>query len=50
MIYHQTVQLIIFYLHLLLYAYDPRFDVMERERKNLEFGSNLNEVWVKGER
>jgi hypothetical protein len=43
-IYNQTVQLVIFYLHLLLHTCVPKFDVMERERKNLKFGSNLDEA------
>jgi hypothetical protein len=37
-IYNQTVQLVIFYLYLMLHTCIQRFDVMERECKNLGFG------------
>jgi hypothetical protein len=40
-IYRQTVQLVIFYLHLMLHVYVQRFDVTENLVKFLEFLSNL---------
>jgi hypothetical protein len=38
------VQLVIFYIHLLLHVCVPEIDVMERERKKLEFRGDLNEA------
>jgi hypothetical protein len=46
MIYNQTMQLIIFYLYLILHTCVQRFDVMEKEYKNLEFRRHLNEALV----
>jgi hypothetical protein len=43
-IYNKIVQLVIFYLYLMLHARVQRFDVMEREYRNLEFGTHLNKA------
>jgi hypothetical protein len=48
-IYNQTVQLVIFYLYLMFHACVQKFDVMEKECKNLEFGMHLNRA-LDGER
>jgi hypothetical protein len=44
MIYNKTVQLVIFYLYLMLHVCVQRFDMMEKERKNLEFGWHLSKA------